>query len=141
MIEARPDNIKHTQLLYQENDFEQLKRDVVYFLNNYQQKLNNWKTELTKIKKSGRRSVIWGAGSKAVAFLTTLKIQDEIQYAVDVNPHKQGTYMAGTGQKIVAPDFLKEYKPDAVIIMNPIYKKEISENLYRLGLTPEILTV
>jgi hypothetical protein len=49
--------------------------------------------------------------------------------------------MAGTGQKIVAPDFLKEYKPDAVIIMNPIYKKEISENLYRLGLTPEILTV
>jgi hypothetical protein len=93
------------------------------------------------MRRDGLRMVIWGAGSKGVAFLTTLKIRDEIAYAVDINPYKHGTYMAGTGHEIVGPAFLRKYQPDVVIVMNPIYREDIRQDLNRMGLTPELLTV
>jgi hypothetical protein len=85
--------------------------------------------------------VLWGAGSKGVAFLTTLDIRHEIEYAVDINPHKHGTFMAGTGQQIVAPEFLKGYRPDIVIVMNPIYCNEIQRELDRMGIGVEVRPV
>ena len=60
---------------------------------------------------------------------------------VDISPYRQGTYMAGTGQKIVDPEFLTIYRPHTVIVMNAIYLKEIENNLHRLGLAPEVLTL
>ena len=65
----------------------------------------------------------------------------QIEYVVDINPHRQGSYMAGTGQKIVSPEFLKDYRPDIVIVMNPIYSEEITKQLKSMRLEPEILTV
>jgi hypothetical protein len=38
----------------------------------------------------------------------------------------------------VQPSFLKDYRPDAVIIMNAIYKDEISRSLREMGLSPEV---
>ena len=49
--------------------------------------------------------------------------------------------MAGTGQKIILPEFLKEYQPDLVIVMNSIYRRDIEKDLNQMGLTPEIITV
>jgi len=49
--------------------------------------------------------------------------------------------MAGTGHRIVAPDFLKEYRPDAVIVMNAIYGAEIQQELNQLGLNPSLVTL
>ena len=66
--------------------------------------------------------------------------QQQIEYVVDINPHKQGKYIAGTGQKIIAPELLTDYQPDLVIIMNPIYKHEIQKMLEELKLYPELIT-
>jgi hypothetical protein len=93
------------------------------------------------MRQKGQRAVLWGGGSKGVTFLTTLGVQDEIEYVVDINPYKHGTYMAGGGQEIVAPDFLRAYNPDLVIIMNPIYREEIRQDISRMGLNPKLLTV
>jgi hypothetical protein len=49
--------------------------------------------------------------------------------------------MAGTGHEIVSPEFLKNFKPDVVIVMNAIYKNEIQRNLEKMGLFGEILTL
>jgi len=141
MIAARPSNERNRPVLAQENDLKDLARDVAYFAENYRHKLDAWQRDLQEIRQSRRRTIIWGAGSKGVAFLTTLKIQDEIEYAVDINPYKHGTYMAGTGQQIVAPEFLREYRPDVVIVMNPIYCNEIRRNLNRIGVTAELMPV
>ena len=70
-----------------------------------------------------------------------LNIQEEIEYAVDINPYKRGTFMAGTGQEIVGPEFLRVYKPDVVIAMNPIYRNEIQQDLNKLGVTAELVTL
>jgi hypothetical protein len=46
--------------------------------------------------------------------------------------------LPGSGQKIVAPDFIVEYKPDLVIITNPTYADEIREQIGTYHLNPEI---
>jgi hypothetical protein len=49
--------------------------------------------------------------------------------------------MAGTGQEIVAPAFLEQYKPDLAIAMNPIYQPEIKADLEKMGLSTEVVSV
>ena len=56
---------------------------------------------LAAARAEGRRVVIWGAGSKGVSFLTTLGVEREIEFAVDINPHKHDKFMAATGQRVV----------------------------------------
>ena len=141
MIDARPSNGSASQALPQENDFDLMKKFVDGFSENLEEKLSIWLKRINSFRNEKKRVIIWGSGSKGVAFLTALKISSEIEYAVDINPHRQGTYMAGTGHEIVSPEFLKGYRPDVVIIMNAIYKDEISQELTKLGLSPEILTL
>jgi SAM-dependent methyltransferase len=97
-----------------------------------------WRAHLRRAADAGRRVVLWGSGSKAVSFLTTLGIRREIAHVVDINPHRHGRYMPGTGQLIVAPQFLAAYRPDEVIVMNPVYIPEVSASLARLALHPEL---
>jgi hypothetical protein len=86
--------------------------------------------------------VLWGGGSKAVAFLTTLGLSPEdMELVVDINPRRAGTYVSGTGQRIVEPEFLRRCRPDAVVIMNPNYRGEIAAQLEGMGLAPQLLSV
>jgi SAM-dependent methyltransferase len=87
----------------------------------------------------GERVALWGSGSKAVSFLTTLGLGDEVAAVVDINPHRQGTYIAGSGHRIVSPESLREKPPQLVIVMNPVYVPEITEQLAGMGLSPRVV--
>jgi hypothetical protein len=100
-----------------------------------------WESRLSGIENGGQKAVVWGSGSKGVTFLNTLANSRSIEYVVDINPHRQGSYMAGTGQLIVAPSFLREYQPDVVIAMNSMYSEEIRRDLGRLDLDPTLLAL
>jgi SAM-dependent methyltransferase len=123
----------------QRDNLKELTNYIKAFANKYQSTIVIWQGHLKRIEQTGSRAVIWGAGSKGVTFLNTLKTQDQIQYAVDINPRKQGKYIPGTGQKIVSPEFLRDYQPDIVIVMNPIYKDEIHQLAQKLGFTAELM--
>jgi hypothetical protein len=141
MIEARPGTGRGAPPLAKENDLDELRKDVAYFTQTLEKTLDRWKRRMAEVRQAGRKAVIWGGGSKGVAFLTKLDIHEEIRYAVDINPYKKGTFMAGTGQEIVMPDFLREYRPDLVIVMNPIYVDEIRSEMQKLGVTADILPI
>ena len=142
MIEARPGHDQAQERLQAEDDLDDLVKDLDLFVANEGQKLHKWRSDINGFVEDGCKVVLWGGGSKAVAFLTTLKINlDMIQYVVDINPYKAGTFMAGTGQEIVAPDFLIEYTPDVVVIMNPIYQAEIQQDLNKMGVQAKLLPV
>ena len=111
------------------------------FLAQYNERVTYWKSQIDELKSKGRRAVVWGSGSKGVAFLTGLNMAGAIEYVVDINPYRQGKFMAGTGQQIVAPAFLQEYKPDVAIAMNPVYQSEIQQDLHHMGLTTTLLSV
>ena len=103
--------------------------------------LENWHIRLEQLKQQSKKVVIWGSGSKGVSFLNAIGVSAAIDYVVDIHPYRQQTFMAGTGHPIVAPAFLEEYRPDAVIIMNSIYREEIEQELTQLGLKPVLMTL
>lgn len=99
----------------------------------WRERLNQW---------HDRRIALWGSGSKGVGFLTTLGLDDEqIRYVVDINPRKQGRYMAVTGQRIIAPAELATFQPDVVIVMNPIYESEIRAEMQRQVVNAQVYCV
>ncbi len=119
-------------------DKQQMGQDAATFAQDYREKAAGWQQRLAKMADAGQHAVVWGAGSKGVTFMNILKTP-AIEYVVDINPRKKGMHVAGTGQEIVPPDFLKEYQPDAVIIMNANYKDEIAQTLRDLDVNAEIL--
>lgn len=114
---------------------------VARYAEHHADRIARWQHTLRDLAQNGQRAAIWGAGSKGVAFLTTLRANDEVACAVDINPNKHHTFMAGTGHEIVSPEDLATYRPAMVIIMNPIYRKEIRKDLERLGLSPQVVAV
>jgi len=124
-----------------EEDPAQTERDVYRFQTNVSTRMDAWKILIGKANRDGKKIAIWGGGSKAVAFLTTLQLGAEIEAVVDVNPYKQGTFAAGTGHEIISPSKLTKMNPDLVIVMNPVYKEEISACLKEMAISPVLLTV
>lgn len=103
--------------------------------------LNRWRQRIDEMNAAGKRPVIWGSGSKCVAFMTTLGLKDEIGAVVDINPYRQGKFIPGVGKQVVAPESLRSYEPESIIVMNPVYKGEITEMVRGMALDPEVLTV
>lgn len=124
-----------------EDDLDDLAFAVGDFQRVCRAEIECWHSRIQRMAATGRRVVVWGSGSKGVAFLSTLGVTDAIEYVVDINPHRHGKFMPGTGQQIVPPLFLAEYRPDYVIVMNPIYCDEIQRNLDRVGCKTEVLPV
>lgn len=142
LIGAKPVERASSPLLPLEDDLHDVRRQVVRFAEHVMRRRAQWRREVEEIIGRGEKVVIWGSGSKGVAFLTTLGItEDMIPYAVDINPFKHGKFMPGSGQEIVSPERLIEYRPDHVIVMNPIYCNEIRANLAKLGVSAELLPV
>jgi SAM-dependent methyltransferase len=104
-------------------------------------RIREWNARLESLRSDDRRVALWGSGSKAVAFLTTLEVGDEVECVVDINPRKHDMYMAGAPQRIVPPAFLAERRPDLVVVMNPVYRAEIEAELHSLRLEPELLSL
>ena len=69
------------------------------------------------------------AGSRGVQFLTFADADKRLAAVVDVNPRKWGRYLPVTAHRVDAPEKLTELRPEAVIITNPSYQKEIAEAL------------
>ena len=116
-----------------------LKQEVATFAGRYKEKVAGWERKLEEARRAGQRVVIWGAGSKGVTILNILASQDQVEYAVDINPRKQGKHVAGTGQEIVPPEFLRAYEPDVIILMNTVYEDEVRHAIDALDLCTELV--
>lgn len=141
MIAARPTNKALPPSIVERDAPKLVASAIQTFLPQQKALVDTWRQRIADFERSGSRMVLWGSGSKGVAFLTRLKMNKEIAYVVDINPYRQGKFMAGTGQQIVAPQFLREYKPDVAIAMNPVYQAEIERDLSQMGLSTTVLSV
>lgn len=141
LIEAKPVNKPSEKIHELEGSVEDLEVDVNFFARSCNEKLINWKKLLREMCLAEKRVAVWGSSSKCVSFFTTLGLTDEIQCVVDINPFRHGKFLPGAGKKVMPPNVLIDYKPDVVIVMNPIYCDEIRQMLNKMGLNPELLSV
>jgi SAM-dependent methyltransferase len=139
VIESAPGECSGDFETQESDELASLANDVLAFAKNYHVKVEEWRRILKQAELRNKRVVIWGAGSKGVSLLNTLDVTDQIGYAVDINPRKQGMFIARTGQKIVPPEFLRDYRPELVIVMNSLYEAEIRERCQSLDLRSDFL--
>lgn len=134
MLEARPVETADGHRDRTGFDLDALAARVDRFRDEVPRLIHGWKTRLAEWKGQERRVVLWGSGSKGLAFLTSAGVGDEINLVVDINPNRQGHFMAGSGHVIVTPQQLRDDPPDTVILMNPVYRDEVQSQLLELGL-------
>jgi len=104
----------------------------------HQDKLAYWNDKLEQSAGDNRRAVVWGTGGKGVSFLNMLPSYETIEYVVDINPRRQGRFIPGSGQQIVAPEALIDYRPDLVILSNAVYEQEICAQLAAMNLRCDV---
>jgi SAM-dependent methyltransferase len=141
LIEAKPVNSPSSRSFAIEESIEEQKKRVDNFKLKIKEQLGSWRKKLAALKAKGSKTIVWGGGSKSVGFLTNFADLELIEYVVDINPYMENNFIPGIGKKYVQPAFMKEYKPDAVIIMNGIYKEEITKSLHEMGVFPEIFAL
>jgi SAM-dependent methyltransferase len=91
-----------------------------------------WGEQLRRLRRRGPVA-LWGAGAKGVTFCNLADPDAAgIACVVDVNPAKQGQFVAGTGHPIVAPEQLAAAGVASVLVLNPNYLEEIAAQLARL---------
>jgi len=136
-VDAIPKSEKNSKF---KPDFNHLK--IESFITSFAEKSTNIiEKNTSKIKQlldEKKRVFLWSAGSRGVTLLNILK-DSRIEYAVDINPNKQGKFVPGTGQKIVPPKFLIDNRPDYIILSNPVYENEIKQILTELKIKAEFI--
>lgn len=139
LIEAVPTEIRPDRTEHQTpEDMVKAARD---FGADAVRSMRDWRQALAALFEQGHPPMLWGAGSKAVAFLTSLGIGDEISGVIDINPGKRGTFLPGTGHAVFSPEDLEKCPPDRIIVLNPIYMDEIRRDLQTRRLAPELISI
>jgi hypothetical protein len=84
-----------------------------------------WRARIEGLARGGG-CLVWGAGAKGVTFLNVLGLDpDTVPAVVDLNPGKQGRFVPGTGQPIIAPSDIRRHRAGSILVMNPNYLDEI----------------
>ncbi|MEM6582971.1 MAG: class I SAM-dependent methyltransferase [Pseudomonadota bacterium] len=123
------------------HDLSSLKSLVTEFPRKLAVKQAQWRDHFQHLSAQRKKTVIWGAASKAVALMSSVNEAAHVEYGVDINPHKHGFFLPGGALPIVGPNFLAQYRPDHVIVMNPIYREEIERHLDDMNLHPVVATL
>ncbi len=141
LLAGRPAAVPTKNRLSLENDLDQMRQLAGDFQRQVARSIAGWRKLILDANSAGKKVVLWSALSKAVSFLTTTKVGAAVKYAVDINPQRQGRFLPATGQQIVAPRFLAEYQPDYVVLMNPIYTREVQNELDKMSVRAQVLAV
>ena len=73
---------------------------------------------LIEARRAGKKVVGYGAAAKGNTLLNYCGVRgDFLDFVADLSPHKQGRYLPGTHIPIVAPERIREARPDFVLIL------------------------
>jgi hypothetical protein len=81
-------------------------------------------------KRNNKNVAAYGAAAKGNTLLNYCGIKNDlIDFVVDANPHKQNKFLPGSHIPVVNEDYLKEKRPDFIIIFPWNLKIEIIQQL------------
>jgi SAM-dependent methyltransferase len=138
-LEARPMQITCSPSLPVADALRSWVNLTTAFAEQFTERRRRWQDKLQVLREEQKRVVVWGGGARAVSFFNLLDTGPELRAVVDINPGKQGTFLAGSGQPIIPPEELAAIEPDLVIVLNDLYRDEITHALHELRLFPEVV--
>ena len=119
------------KLLKKEKDFG-LQEISTYleFQKNVEKSKKSIQEFFVNAKAQGKKIVCYGAAAKGNTVLNFCGItKDDIDYVVDISPHKQEKFMPGTHIPIHSPEKIKDTKLDYIVILAWNLKDEIIEQM------------
>lgn len=124
------------------NEKEILKNKLLNDLYKFEDYKNKAITDINKqlmeIKKNGN-CCFWGSAGKGVMCCNMFdEFCKYISCVVDINPNKQGGYIAHTGHPIIAPEQLIQFDIKSVFVTNSNYYDEIKSMVYHIQLDIEV---
>lgn len=85
---------------------------------------------LLRARQEGKRVGAYGAAAKGNTLMNFAGVRsDWVAFVADRNPAKQGKWMPGSRVPIVSEDFLKEARPDYIVIFPWNLRQEVAEQL------------
>jgi len=104
------------------------------YYDNFQQKALAVKYQLTSFlidqKLAGKKVAAYGAAAKGNTLLNYFGIKNDlIEYVVDANPHKRNKWLPASHIPVVEESYLKEHRPDFVLILPWNLREEITRQL------------
>mgnify|MGYP000982542705 CR=1 FL=1 len=108
------------------------------YYNDFQIKTFNVKLEMLSFlieqKKIGKKVAAYGAAAKGNTLLNYCGIKNDlIEFVVDANPHKQNKFLPASHIPVMNEAWLKEQKPDYIIILPWNLKDEITKQLHYIN--------
>ncbi|MDE7316694.1 MAG: methyltransferase domain-containing protein [Helicobacter sp.] len=99
------------------------------------QQWKEWQQKIAALNAVG----IWTAGNPAVVFYYLLEQPKQIRCFIDMNPEKQGNFMAVSGLPILSPEQAIEQGITAVIVGNATYDLEVLKMIKENGYPFEVI--
>ncbi|MDQ6756640.1 MAG: class I SAM-dependent methyltransferase [Bacteroidota bacterium] len=104
------------------------------YYTNFQQKALKVKLDITAFlieqKRKNKKVAAYGAAAKGNTLLNFCGIKNDlIDFVVDANPHKQNKFLPASHIPVFNEEYLRNNKPDYVIIFPWNLKKEITNQL------------
>ncbi|MFL5763451.1 MAG: methyltransferase domain-containing protein [Bacteroidia bacterium] len=107
--------------------------DLSYY-RGFQQRAEKIKLDLLGFlldqKAAGKKVAAYGAAAKGNTLLNFCGVRNDLlTFAADANPHKQGKFLPASHIPVVNEAYLKEQRPDYVLILPWNLRDEIAEQL------------
>ena len=108
--------------------------NTLAYYDHFQQKALKVKLDLTNFliqqKRAGKKVAAYGAAAKGNTLLNYCGVKNDlIDFVVDANPHKQDKFLPASHIPVVNEEYLKNARPDFVIILPWNLKEEITAQL------------
>ena len=118
-------------VLFEESEFDPRKEKIFSMV---QEKTMQVKADLLRelniCKENGKKVAAYGAAAKGNTLLNYSCITpDLIEYVVDLNPHKQGSFLPGSRIPVVGLDQLTVSPPDVLLVLPWNLASEIKKQL------------
>ena len=140
-IEAKPMKNKDQDIELHSLPDDEISSEINAFVKNYDNQIEKCK-KLIILMNETNKNAVWGAGAKGVTLLNILDPNAElIDAAIDINPNKQGKFIAGTGHPIISPKEIKNKNYKKILNLNPNYLNENNELLRKMTVEIQVSTL
>ncbi len=93
---------------------------------------------LSRMAAASAPLLLWQGAAKTVGLLAALPDISAIDSAIDLSPARHDGFLPGSGLPVYGPARLPQIRPGVIVLMNPVYLKEVRACIESFGLATPV---